>query len=222
MCRFRKCSLYIAPCWYPEPHGPRNENIDDALDHGHALLFGPSWPVPAGAFAIGSSVTDQHAHRGAGGDRDSVGAAADGDGVGGGADGDSRARPTDHGRRLKTLGDYIRLQRNLANLSMRQMAELAQISNPYLSQIERGVHEPSMHILSSIARALGVSIESLLTEAGLMDPRSDGQTPEMERAIRHDPHLSEAQKSALLAVYRSYVGQSARVDQTPEDPPSRR
>lgn len=170
--------------------------------------MGSSWPVSARTVTSGCPVTDQDA-----------GEAESAEGAG---DGCSRARPPNHARGLKTLGDYIRMQRNLANLSMRQMAELAQISNPYLSQIERGVHEPSMHILGSIARVLGVSVESLLTEAGLIDPRSGGQAPEMERAIRQDPHLSEAQKSALLAVYRSYIGQPAQGDQVPEDPTSGR
>ncbi|MCL4422436.1 MAG: helix-turn-helix domain-containing protein [Actinobacteria bacterium] len=120
--------------------------------------------------------------------------------------------PTAHNSQLKLLGDYIRLQRRLANLSLRQMAELAEISNPYLSQIERGVHEPSMHVLRSIARALNLSAESILEQAGLLE-RDPGQVPtDAEAAIRGDPRLSEAQKQALLAVYRSYVADSLAED----------
>ena len=70
---------------------------------------------------------------------------------------------------LETLGRYIRTQRQLADLSLRQMAELAEVSNPYLSQIERGMHQPSVRVLKSIAKALNISAESLLTQAGLLD-----------------------------------------------------
>lgn len=107
---------------------------------------------------------------------------------------------------LQGLGSFIRSQRRLANLSLRQLAELTDVSNPYLSQIERGLHEPSVRVLRSIARALNVSAETLLAQAGLAEdaakPRSD--RPETEAAIRSDPDLSETQKDALLSVYRSY------------------
>jgi len=102
-----------------------------------------------------------------------------------------------------SLGAFIRSQRELANLSLRQMAALADISNPYLSQIERGLHEPSVHVLRSIAHALNVSAETLLQQAGLLhsEVASDLGT---EAAIRADGRLSDHQKLALLAVYRSY------------------
>jgi transcriptional regulator with XRE-family HTH domain len=102
-----------------------------------------------------------------------------------------------------TLGAFIRSQRELANLSLRQMAALADISNPYLSQIERGLHEPSMHVLRSIAHALNISAETLLQQVGLLGNETSGNG-DTEAAIRADQHLSDPQKQALLTVYRSY------------------
>jgi transcriptional regulator with XRE-family HTH domain len=83
------------------------------------------------------------------------------------------------------------------------MADLAGISNPYLSQIERGLHEPSVRILRSIAAALNLSAETVLEQAGLLSG-ADPAPSDTETAIRHDPGLTEDQKVALLAVYRSY------------------
>jgi transcriptional regulator with XRE-family HTH domain len=103
----------------------------------------------------------------------------------------------------QALGAFIRSQRELANLSVRRMADLAEISNPYLSQIERGLHEPSVRILRSIAEALNLSAETLLEQAGLSDGPS-GEAPDTERAIKADDELTSEQKKALLAVYRSY------------------
>ena len=106
---------------------------------------------------------------------------------------------------LETLGRFIRSQRTLANLSLRELAERTNVSNPYLSQIERGLHEPSVRVLRSIARALNVSAETLLTQAGLMESGStDRNQATVESSIRADPGLTDAQKEALLAVYRSY------------------
>jgi transcriptional regulator with XRE-family HTH domain len=103
----------------------------------------------------------------------------------------------------QALGAFIRSQRELANLSLRRMATLAQMSNPYLSQIERGLHEPSVHILRSIAQALNLSAETLLEQAGLLGVDATEEI-DTERAIRADAQLTGAQKQALLAVYRSY------------------
>ncbi len=103
------------------------------------------------------------------------------------------------------LGSFIRAQRQMANLSLRQLSALTEVSNPYLSQIERGLHEPSVRVLKSIADALNVSAETLFEQAGLV---SNNETPDnqaTERAIRADRRLSEAQRRALLSVYRSYV-----------------
>ncbi len=108
---------------------------------------------------------------------------------------------------LEALGGFIRSQRKLANLSLRDLAERTKVSNPYLSQIERGLHEPSVRVLRSIAQALNVSAETLLAQAGLLDDDA-GETespPATEAAIRADAALSDEQKTALLAVYRSYV-----------------
>ena len=109
---------------------------------------------------------------------------------------------------LQELGRFIRSQRNLARLSLRDMAAITKVSNPYLSQIERGLHEPSVRVLKAIAEALDLSTETLLAQAGLLDedPRLPSDVTDTEGAIRADPHLSDDQKRALLAVYRSYVG----------------
>jgi transcriptional regulator with XRE-family HTH domain len=112
---------------------------------------------------------------------------------------------------LEAFGNFVRTQRQLANLSLREMAELARISNPYLSQIERGLHEPSIRVIRSIAQALDLSAETLLTQVGLIDDneRSDGKVPgATEAAITADPYLTDGQRSALLAVYRSYVAEA--------------
>jgi transcriptional regulator with XRE-family HTH domain len=118
---------------------------------------------------------------------------------------------------LHALGAFIRAQRQLANLSLRQMAELAHVSNPYLSQLERGLHEPSVRVLQSISRALDLSAEVLLAQAGLVDgddaPAND--VLGTDAAIRQDPHLTEDQKQALLAVYRSYVQANASAEAAP-------
>lgn len=111
---------------------------------------------------------------------------------------------------LETLGGFIRTQRRMAKLTLRDMADLAKVSNPYLSQIERGLHEPSVRVLKSIASALDMSVETLLAQAGLLedlvppDPSVDS-TPGTEAAIRIDPKLSDDQKEALLAVYRGFL-----------------
>jgi transcriptional regulator with XRE-family HTH domain len=113
------------------------------------------------------------------------------------------------------LGGFIRSQRRLANLSLRQLADLTEVSNPYLSQIERGLHEPSVRVLKSIARALNVSAETLLAQAGLLEDGeaggASGSRPpsvDTEASIRADPALTEPQKTALLAVYRSYLAEN--------------
>ena len=105
---------------------------------------------------------------------------------------------------VDALGDFIRSQRQLAKLSLRDLAERARVSNPYLSQIERGLHAPSVRVLSSIAAALGLSAETLLAQAGLLDDE-EATAGTTEAAIRSDEALTDEQKQALLAVYRSYV-----------------
>jgi transcriptional regulator with XRE-family HTH domain len=113
---------------------------------------------------------------------------------------------------MKALGGFIRSQRKLANLSLRQLAELSSLSNPYLSQIERGLHQPSVRVLRLLADALNVSAETLLAEAGLLEHAADqargdaaGDLGSVESVIRADARLDDEQKAALLAVYRSML-----------------
>jgi transcriptional regulator with XRE-family HTH domain len=105
------------------------------------------------------------------------------------------------------LGAFIRAQRQMANLSLRQLAAMTEISNPYLSQIERGLSEPSARVLKSIADALDLSAEAMYAQAGLMPESTPRDEQATETAIRTDPRLSEPQKRALLAVYRSYIAE---------------
>ena len=122
----------------------------------------------------------------------------------------------------EALGAFIRTQRRMANLSLRQLAELTHLSNPYLSQIERGLHQPSVRVLKQISDALNVSAETLMAQAGLIDkvaattagqpeaePDASPKAPApTEDSIRADERLSEEQKAALIAVYRSMLGQA--------------
>lgn len=112
---------------------------------------------------------------------------------------------------LTALGEFIRSQRKAAAMSLRQMAKLANVSNPYISQIERGLHEPSMRVLRSIADALNLPVDSLLAKAGLTnngDSATDEPGPSVEAAIAADRRLNPAQRDSLLAVYRTYVSDS--------------
>ena len=119
------------------------------------------------------------------------------------------------GEQRRALGELIRSQRRLARLSLRQLSALSNISNPYLSQVERGLHVPSVRVLQSLAEALDISAETLLMQAGLVrahaggttadDPTGDAGRSATERALRADRRLTEAQKEAMIAVYRSYV-----------------
>ena len=106
---------------------------------------------------------------------------------------------------LAALGQFIRDQRTQAQLSLRDLAARTNVSNPYLSQIERGLHEPSVRVLKSIATALNVSFETLLVRAGLLGDDPDHASPDTETAIREDPHLTDDQRESLLAVYRTYT-----------------
>jgi transcriptional regulator with XRE-family HTH domain len=116
------------------------------------------------------------------------------------------AEAEDDARRV--LGSFIRAQRQMANLSLRQLSALAKVSNPYLSQVERGMHEPSMRVLKSIGEALNVSAETLFEQAGLISPAENLDEEATEHAIRTDRRLTEAQRHALLGVYRSYIGEN--------------
>jgi len=110
------------------------------------------------------------------------------------------------------LGDYLREQRHSAQLSLRQLSEVAGISNPYLSQIERGLKKPSAEILQALAKALRISAESLYVRAGFLDESSDpgaAVPPDVQAAILADPGLSDRQRAVLLDVYESFVGKPA-------------
>ena len=119
--------------------------------------------------------------------------------------------------RREALGAFIREQRKQANLSLRQLAEKTSLSNPYLSQVERGLHQPSVRVLRAISDALNLSAETLLAQAGLIDAMAGAKAteqaegadqaavPATEQAISADKRLSEDQKSALIAVYRSML-----------------
>jgi transcriptional regulator with XRE-family HTH domain len=105
------------------------------------------------------------------------------------------------------LGAFIRAQRQQAELTLRELANRTNVSNPYLSQIERGLHEPSVRVLKAIATALNLSAETLLAQAGLLDEtdlRPDA-VPTVEDAVRADPRLNDDQRRALLSVYRSFL-----------------
>ncbi len=109
--------------------------------------------------------------------------------------------------RLRALGDYIRAQRRMADLSLRGLSELTQVSNAYLSQIERGLHQPSLRVIESIAGALNLSADALLSQAGMThDEPADGarERPDTEAAIRSDPDLTPEEKDALIRVYQNF------------------
>ena len=122
----------------------------------------------------------------------------------------------------EALGAFIRSQRKMANLSLRQLAELTSLSNPYLSQVERGLHQPSVRVLRAISDALNLSAETLLAQAGLIDAvtgerhgadetgqpdaSETGRKTRTEDVIGADERLSDDQRAALIAVYRSMAG----------------
>ncbi len=107
------------------------------------------------------------------------------------------------GKTVETLGDYLREQRVAAQLSLRQLAEQTGVSNPYLSQIERGLRRPSAEVLQQLAKALRVSAETLYIHAGILKPE-DGEVRSVELAVLADTGLTERQKQSLLDVYMSF------------------
>jgi transcriptional regulator with XRE-family HTH domain len=112
----------------------------------------------------------------------------------------------DPAERWSALGEFIREQRSTARLSLRRLSELAGISNPYLSQIERGLRRPSADILQQIAKALRISAETLYVQAGILDPPAD--SPDLARQILADAHLTEEQKQALVRIYLAFRNES--------------
>lgn len=110
--------------------------------------------------------------------------------------------------RVTELGDYLREQRHGAKLSLRQLAEAAGVSNPYLSQVERGLRKPSAEVLGQIARGLRISAEALYVRAGILEERGD--RVEVETAVLADPHLSERQRTVLLDIYETFRSENER------------
>lgn len=110
------------------------------------------------------------------------------------------------------VGDFIRTQRNAAQVSLRELARSAGVSNPYLSQVERGLRKPSAEILAQIAKGLEISAETLYEQAGLLDRRSG--TPDTVAAIRADPALSERHRAVLLELYETYARERALLRST--------
>jgi len=104
--------------------------------------------------------------------------------------------------RMRELGEFIREQRRMAQLSLRKLSEAAGISNPYLSQIERGLRKPSAEILQQIARALRISAETLYVRAGILEAREG--TSDLVDAILRDPTITEVQKQTLISVYQAF------------------
>lgn len=137
-----------------------------------------------------------------------------GEGRDGAGDGGGDGARDGSGGWANPLGDYIRAQRQLAQLSLREMAAMTRVSNAYLSQVERGLHQPSLKVLRSIADALQLSTEQLLARGGWSRPAEDADATDgaaraaamsTEDAIRADPRLTPEQRAALLGVYRSFV-----------------
>ncbi|MGH3372599.1 MAG: helix-turn-helix domain-containing protein [Nocardioidaceae bacterium] len=112
------------------------------------------------------------------------------------------------GKTVENLGDYLREQRVSAQLSLRQLAEQTGVSNPYLSQIERGLRRPSAEVLQQLAKALRISSETLYVRAGILDPDEDGARS-VELAVLADTGLTERQKQALLDIYQSFRAANA-------------
>jgi transcriptional regulator with XRE-family HTH domain len=109
---------------------------------------------------------------------------------------------------LEALGELLRAQRLAGGLTLRELAQRTNVSNAYLSQLERGLHEPSLSVLRAVASALDVPLGLLLTRAGVLEEDEEGAASglrETEAAILRDPELSEPHRMALLAVYRSFV-----------------
>ncbi len=113
--------------------------------------------------------------------------------------------------RLRDLGEFIRDQRRNDRLSLRKLSELAGISNPYLSQIERGLRKPSAEILQGIAKGLRISAETLYVRAGILDEKPES---DLEAAIMSDTTITDRQKQTLVDVYRSFAGTSGRTAST--------
>jgi len=124
------------------------------------------------------------------------------------------AKPTNLGGQLGSLGEFIAGQRRAAELTLRQLAEQAGVSNPYLSQIERGLRRPSAEVLQQLARALRVSAETLYVRAGILDAE-DHPNAGVEMAVLADTAITERQKRVLIDIYTSFVKENAAAAEPP-------
>ena len=118
------------------------------------------------------------------------------------------------------LGAFLREQRKLAQLSLRELSRMSRISNAYLSQVERGLHEPSLRVLHAVADVLELPVEAMINaHDGLSSDQADDSAPSVELAIRLDPRLSTTQKQAVLAVYRGYLrgGEAKAIPEMADD-----
>ena len=121
----------------------------------------------------------------------------------------ARIRTPKLGEQLGSLGEFIATQRRSAQLTLRQLAEQAGISNPYLSQIERGLRRPSAEVLQQLSKALRVSAETLYVRAGILDP-DEHATTSVEMAVLADEAITERQKRVLIDVYASFVKENEK------------
>lgn len=122
-------------------------------------------------------------------------------------------------QRWRELGEFIRDQRRLGQLSLRKLADRAGVSNPYLSQIERGLRRPSAEILQQIAHALEISAETLYIRAGILDERPSGE-PDIPTLIGRDHTLTDEQKQSLIHIYRSFQTANGTATSEPPEAPS--
>jgi transcriptional regulator with XRE-family HTH domain len=116
----------------------------------------------------------------------------------------ARIKGPNLGEQIGSLGEFIAAQRRAAELTLRQLSEQAGVSNPYLSQIERGLRRPSAEVLQQLARALRISAETLYVRAGILDP-ADHPATSVEMAVLADTTITERQKRVLIDVYASFV-----------------
>ena len=128
----------------------------------------------------------------------------------------ARIRNSKLGEQLGSLGEFIATQRRSAQLTLRQLAEQTGISNPYLSQIERGLRRPSAEVLQQLSKALRVSAETLYVRAGILDP-DDHPVTSVEMAVLADTAITERQKRVLIDVYASFVKENESAAVSPDD-----
>jgi transcriptional regulator with XRE-family HTH domain len=129
----------------------------------------------------------------------------------------AKIKPPSLGDQLGSLGEFIATQRRAAELSLRQLAEQTGVSNPYLSQIERGLRKPSAEVLQQLAKALRVSAETLYVRAGILDPQDHPATT-VEMAVLADTAITERQRRVLMDIYSSFVKENEQATPPPDAP----